>query len=304
MKELSIRQGDTPPSAVVAVWKQFPRHTESKKELTSLIFSTLSRFYVNSYTKKSQWDKPTAPARPPEDDAPPGAPPGYTPGNGAAASDVKKNPYEDNNNNNGSSSSAADDDARLARQLQAEEDARARGSSSGGAAASYAGTPVPGEPFPNQLPPRPESGGDKSRGLLGKIFGGKNKPPGGGGYQGGGGYGGGPGYGPPQPAYGGPPPQGYGYPPPQGYGGYPPQPGYGGYPPPGGGYGGYPPPQGYYQQQGRPGRSGGGGLGMAGGAALGLGAGMLGGALIADAVHDGQEDAYQEGYGEFDSRAV
>ena len=47
--------------------------------LQTLTFAT--RFYVNTFTKKSQWDKPTAPARPLEDDdGPPGPPPSYSPG--------------------------------------------------------------------------------------------------------------------------------------------------------------------------------------------------------------------------------
>lgn len=167
--------------------------------------------------------------------------------------------------------------------------------------------------FPNQLPPRPDSGGSGaggapgSRGLLGKLFGkGKNSAQGG--YPGQqGGYG--------QPSYG--PPQGGGYGPPQGggYGGYPPpQQGYGGYPPQQQGYGGgYPPPGGYYggggyppqqQQYGRPGRTGGGGMGAAGGAALGLGAGLIGGALIGNAISDSQHDSYQDGYREWNPISI
>lgn len=45
-----------------------------------------------------------------------------------------------------------------------------------------------------------------------------------------------------------------------------------------------------------PQKSGGGGMGMAGGAALGLGAGVIGGALVADAWNDHEQDAYAEGY--------
>jgi hypothetical protein len=48
---------------------------------------------------------------------------------------------------------------------------------------------------------------------------------------------------------------------------------------------------------GRPQRTGG-GMGM-GGAALGLGAGVLGGALIADAINDNEHDAYMDGYREW-----
>ena len=39
-------------------------------------------------------------------------------------------------------------------------------------------------------------------------------------------------------------------------------------------------------------------MGLAGGA-LGLGAGVLGGALIADAINDHEQEAYQEGYGKW-----
>jgi hypothetical protein len=38
---------------------------------------------------------------------------------------------------------------------------------------------------------------------------------------------------------------------------------------------------------------------MAGGAALGVGAGLVGGALVADAIGDHNEDMYEQGYGEW-----
>ncbi|KAI0853694.1 hypothetical protein F5Y00DRAFT_223347 [Daldinia vernicosa] len=260
-------------------------------------------FYVNTYTKKSQWDRPTEPAVDPnrhDDGAPPGPPPGYTPGSGPSPTDSKNNPFVNESTKPGYGSSShvdEDADARLARQLQEEENARTRG-----AAQSYANTPTPPQgysPYPDQLPPRSSGGSnpaDKAKGLLGKFFGsGKNKPHAG--------YPGQQQYSPqPQQPYGGygsppPPQQGYynGPPPPQQYGGYGPPPGqYGGYPPQGG-YGGYPPQGGYYGQQQPPKKSGG-GMGMAGGAALGVGAGLLGGALIADAINDEQQEAYAEGY--------
>ncbi|KAI1388827.1 uncharacterized protein F4822DRAFT_259308 [Hypoxylon trugodes] len=264
-------------------------------------------FYVNTFTKKSQWDKPTEPAVDPnarDDSLPPGPPPGYTPGRSPAPTD-SKNPFinEATKPSGPSGSHDEDADARLARQLQEEENARA-----GGAARSYTNAPTPPQgysPYPDQqgqLPPRSGSGTtDKAKGLLGKFFGGKNKPQG----YGGGGYGGG--YPGQQPQYGGPPPQqygGYGSPPPQqGYYGGPPPGQYGGYgPPPGqyGGYGGgYPPQQGGYYQQ-APQKKPGGGMGAMGGAALGVGAGLIGGALIADAIDDHedheQQEAYQDGY--------
>lgn len=309
------------------------------------------RFYVNRHTKVSQWEKPTEPAIDPR--APAGPPPSYFPsttGSPAVPIDSKPNPYDAKSNNPydakpnpydtqspaGGGAAAAyantpppgnfggstgggpggqeDEDARLARQLQAEEDARMRG--------TYP-TPSPAHsqqsPFPAQLPPRSGGGSsDKAKGLLGKVFGavsgkkaassgshyGQQQYPGGSHGGGGGGLGGALGglmgrgsHGQhhPQQQYGG------------GYGGYPQQPGYGA---PQHGYGGYPQQQQYYPQQHGHGmygggghhgaykKPGGGGMGMAGGAALGLGAGVLGGVLVADAIGDAQEDAYQEGFGE------
>ncbi|KAI0143248.1 hypothetical protein BJ166DRAFT_539952 [Pestalotiopsis sp. NC0098] len=262
------------------------------------------RFYVNTFTKKSQWEKPTAPAVNPNDDSPAGPPPGYTPGGGPAPSDAKTNPFHNDSRGPGGPSHIESEDEALARKLQEEENARA-GGSGGGAASSYMNAaPTPPQshsPYPDQLPPRPGddargsgAGGDKAKGFLGKLFSsGKNKYSGGGGSSYGGGgypqggyqqqqqYGGG---------YGGPPPQqGYYNGPPQQQGGYygGPQQGYGGYPQQGGYGGGY---------QQRPQKSGGGGMGMMGGAALGVGAGVLGGALIAHEIDESQEEAYQDGY--------
>ncbi|KAJ4386988.1 hypothetical protein N0V85_007851, partial [Neurospora sp. IMI 360204] len=219
------------------------------------------------------------------------------------ASDTKTdNPYDNSANRAGGGSSQGhsyeDEDARLARQLQAEEDARAAA-----AVNQRAHTPSGPSSFPSQLPPRPDTNdrGSGSKGsFLGKIFGaaGKHKPSGSSSHGYGGGY---PAQGhSPMPYGGSPAPYGqpqqpmYGQQPPVGYGGYPQQGGYGGYPPQQGGYygGGYP-----QQQQAYGGRSGGGGgMGMMGGAALGLGAGVLGGALIADAVNDHDQETYQDGY--------
>jgi hypothetical protein len=290
----------------------------------------LCRFYVNTLTKKSQWDKPTAPATP-ASDAPDGPPPGYTPGSSAPATagqDIKAqstgastNPFDGN-----SKAKQEDEDARLARQLQEEEDNRAgnRGGPSPnpgaygsqqppygqpqygappqpqygqGAAASYLnsgpppggaspygqpgygepgyggqpgyGAPSPqpgyGSPYGQQGYPPPQQQQTKG-GFLGKLLGGKNKPHGGGGgLPFGGGHGGASGYG------------GYG-----GHGG-----GYGGY---GGGYGGH---GGGYGSGKKPGM----GMGAAaGGLALGAGAGLIGGALVADAINDHDQEIYQEGY--------
>lgn len=78
-----------------------------------------------------------------------------------------------------------------------------------------------------------------------------------------------------------PPPQSYGYPPSGYYGGYAqPQAGYG--------YSQYPMQGGYAQPQRRQG-----GMGNAGAAALGVGGGLLGGALLAEAF-DGDDNTYIE----------
>ncbi|KAM0559502.1 hypothetical protein ACHAPJ_004532 [Fusarium lateritium] len=273
-------------------------------------------FYVNIYTKQSQWEKPTAPVFPADDGAPAGAPPGYHQGNAPVPTDTKKNPYEDHLDHSAMGGPSHDDDARLAAQLQAEEDARARGGPGGpnvpagyGASSSpypQSNSPYPqdnspypqqqgGSSYPSELPPRDR--GAKSGGFLGKLLG-KGKQmaashQGGGGSHGG--YGGGysqqqqyygqqpqgyPGQGPPM-GYGAQPHYGGGYGAPGGYGGYGGAPGYGGQ---GGGFGG----------GGR--KPGGGGMGMMGGAALGAGAGLLGGAMIANAIDDDEQDAYQDGY--------
>lgn len=254
------------------------------------------RFYVNAYTKKSQWERPTEPAHPPQDDAPPGPPPpSYRPGDGPAPTDAKTNPFTPQGT--GASGSQVDSDAELARKLQEEEDARARGNNSSGtkgAAADYMGSsPNLGQSsYPQQLPAR-EDGGSKAKGLLGKLFGGSKNKYGSSGGAYGGGY-------QQQPGYGG-------YPQQAGYGGYPQQQGYGGYPQQGGYGGGYGPPQGGYgggygggYAQQRPQRAGGGGMGAMGGAALGLGGGLIGGMLLEDAIDDHeqheQQEAYQDGY--------
>ena len=221
------------------------------------------RFYVNLYTKKSQWDKPTEPVYPPhEGDAPLGPPPGYS-GRGSSPHppDLKTNPYPAGAN---TSSSNIESDAALAARLQAEEDERARANSSRNAFQDYQNTPLPSgsTSYPQELPPRDT----KSKGgFLGKLLG-KAGGSGGQHYPQQGGYG--------QQHY---PQQGYGqgYPQQQQYGGYPQQQyapqGYG--PPQGMGYGGG------YQQ--RPQKQG---MGAGGAAALGLGGGLLGGVLLGEAL--------------------
>jgi len=225
-------------------------------------------FYVNIYTKKSQWEKPTQPVYPADHDSPPpGAPPGFTGNNPYSnVSDKKTNPYDDTRAAGSASPNNIDEDAKLAARLQAEEDARAQ--TRGNAIQDYANTPLPPMSSSAQLPPREEK-----RGLFSKLLGKSNSQP--------------------QQGYGGYSQQSY---PPQGYGGYP-QPGYG---PPPGGYGGYPPqgyggypPQGYYQE---PPRKSGGGLGAVGGAGLGLAGGLVGGMLLEDAIQDHDQNEYQQGY--------
>ncbi|EHA28616.1 hypothetical protein ASPNIDRAFT_126443 [Aspergillus niger ATCC 1015] len=105
---------------------------------------------------------------------------------------------------------------------------------------------------------------ERSRGFLGKLMG---RHSGGSSSNGGGGA-----------SYSRPPQQAaYGYP----------QAGYGGYPPQQAGYGypSYPAQGGYYPQQQAPQRRHN-GMGTAGAAALGVGGGLLGGLLLADAVED------------------
>ena len=89
-----------------------------------------SRFYVNIYTKQSQWDRPTEPVYPSDSaSAPSGAPPSYT-GGGTGMPEKSglhsNNPYS-SGGAGGNSSSNVNDDAAFAAKLQAEEDARAAG---------------------------------------------------------------------------------------------------------------------------------------------------------------------------------
>ena len=261
---------------------------------------------MNIATGKSQWERPEAPASHP--DGPPNEPPpsydhAGSAGSPAAAgvgdkkqSMASNNPYNPANTlRNTASPNTIDDDARLAAKLQAEEDARAGGASgssnrdtgSSGAAGDYYNGPSgpqptgPGyAPSPSSQGPAPEQkrskGGFFSK-LMGKSSGSSSRPP-------------------PQPQYASYPqqPPHPGYHP--GYSPQPPQPGYGC--PPGGygGYGGYPQQGGYYPQQ--PPRKQGGGMGTAGAAALGVGGGLLGGMLIADAVEDHHD--YDDGGGGWD----
>ncbi|KAI9716923.1 MAG: hypothetical protein M1812_005072 [Candelaria pacifica] len=237
-------------------------------------------FYVNIYTKVSQWDKPTSPIYPSDNDhsAPAGPPPGYTPNTSTSDPHFNDTKTLSNSNNPYNTSSTTNDDAALAARLQAEENARANPTSRGNAQQEYMNTPLPPNAnistYPSDLPPRPqERSHGASGGILGKLLGkagGSHQPQQG---YGGGGYPGPQGY----------PPQGYpygGYPQGQNYGG-----GYGG-----GGYGGG--GTGFMQQ--KPKR--GGGLGMGGAAALGAGGGLLGGALLAEGMEHHDEEERQDGY--------
>ncbi|KAF2397216.1 hypothetical protein EJ06DRAFT_533404 [Trichodelitschia bisporula] len=227
-------------------------------------------FYVNIYTRKSQWDRPTEPIYPPGEsasDVPPGGPPpSYGPAGEQHVGPEKgglgaNNPYAPGNAE--STKQNVEDDEALARRLQAEEDSMAQARRSGAASDFYA----QGQPPYTQLPAASPYGSssaspfvpqeqDRTKGkggFLSKLLG-KGKQPSQQVY-------------PAQPGYG--------------QGGYPQQ-----YPQQYQPYQQY--PQQYPQQYAQPGRRpGGGGMGMAGGAALGVGAGLLGGALLADAAHDG-----------------
>lgn len=256
-------------------------------------------FYVNIYTKQSQWDKPTEPVYPPGE-APPDAPPNYAPsGTESRPSMEKKNlgaPGLGSNNpyaaSSGKASPAPDisEDERLARQLQEEEDARARGQPSRGAADDFyaQGTPQPNaygqpgqygqpgidaSPYPQSqnpygTPPLQDKGKSKG-GFLGKLLG---------------------------KASGGSKPHGYPQQPGPYYGG---QPGYG---QPGYGQSGYYPPQ--QGMMNRPHKKP--GMGAGGAAALGVGGGLLGGALLGSALADAGdggntyiENDYGDGGGDF-----
>ncbi|EHY55052.1 WW domain-containing protein wwm1 [Exophiala dermatitidis] len=253
-------------------------------------------FYVNLYTKQSQWEKPTEPARPPNsshDDAPPGVPPpSYSAGDNAPHASDTKRPLESNNPYNGQRRDGESDE-QYARRLQDEENSKHnRGAADEFYNSGTANPPgiqggYPGAPgsSSSSLPPRPESssGSGKSKGFLGKLLGkssssshSQQQYAAAGGYPAG--YGQQQGY----------PPQG-GYYPPQGtYGGYPPQ----GYPAGyGGGYGG-----GYAAA---PPRRTGGGLGAGGAAALGLGGGLLGGMMLESAIDAGDGGDYGGDGGDF-----
>lgn len=140
---------------------------------------------MNIYTKQSQWDRPTEPAHPPgghDYSAPPaGAPPGYSGdsnrvGGGFGGSNEKlgtNNPYAHGGSIGGGSSQNISEDERLAKQLQAEEDARAQqsghdrgasdsyyaGQQAGGGGGYAGGAPQQQSYDQQQLPPREQKKG-------------------------------------------------------------------------------------------------------------------------------------------------
>lgn len=251
-------------------------------------------FYVNLHTKQSQWDKPEAPALDPSSpqSAPPDdVPPSYSPGANApvgSGTDVKSQNLQ---SNNPYAQNVAESDEEMARRLQEEENAGRSGDKSRGASDSYYNTASQGYPaspsYSNAQPQQQQQGlqtsvdrgGGRSNSFFGKL---KEKLAN-----------------PPQRPMGAPM-MGYnagGYPPRQQYYNYPPQGQYGGYPQQGyGGYGGYPQQgYGYPMGMGQPVRKKH-GLGAGGAAALGIGGGLIGGALLADGINDMQEDAYDQGF--------
>jgi len=241
-------------------------------------------FYVNIYTKKSQWNKPDELIYGPDGggDLPPGgAPPSYD-NNSARPIQADKTGASTGEQMFGGGAAGArgnthdlSADEELARKLQAEEDARAPGGASAqnrgeadsyygsgsgpaqyGGPQQYGGSPAPGAVgYGQELPPDTQA---KSKGgFLSKLLG-KGKSSGQQGYP------------PQQQQYYQQPPQGYGQ---QPYYGQQPQ---------------------YAQQPGRRPHQG---MGMAGGAALGVGGGLLGGLLIGDALGHAGGGGYGGGDG-------
>ncbi|KAF2878419.1 hypothetical protein BDV95DRAFT_557429 [Massariosphaeria phaeospora] len=217
-------------------------------------------FYVNIYTKQSQWEKPTHPVYPPGE-ASEGLPPSYPPPMSGAASTSPSGKGSFGSNNpyatTGPGTAQMSEDERLARQLQEQEQANARahyGEQQGTGNTYYnqpqgAMNPYPQNQSQNPYPPSNTHEQGKSKGLLGKLLskaaGSGSKPHG-----------------------------GYGHTAPGGYGQH-----------------------GYPQQQMYGRRPGGGGMGMGGAAALGVGGGLLGGAMLGSAMGDDGGGDYGGGDG-------
>jgi hypothetical protein len=250
-----------------------PRVPEGWKAVWNAQYSEW--FFVNMYTKQSQWDKPTEAAHPAGESAPDHPPPSYGPGAtgalGSHTTGTSDKSYLSSNNpyaaSHGPPGANITEDEKLARKLQDEEESRAR--AHGGAAANdyynqsgqsqpgqYGGYPQQGAGYPQSQTPAYDAGvqGSKSKGgllgkLLGKASGGHSSST--------------------PHAY----PQQHGYGQPMGYGGQP----------------------GYYQQQPMGGgmmggmgggRRPGGGMGTGGALALGAGGGLLGGMMLGEAMGD------------------
>ena len=182
-----------PPPRVAEGWKAVfnDRYKEWYQHSAQLPFPrlTMLRFYVNTYTKQSQWDKPTVPARDNNSD---GALPRYANPGGITPSDNKKTSFDSNNPYN--QVGRTESDVQLAARLQAEEDAQAYSLSAGaerGKSDTYDGVgiaqPDAGQASygishgvsyggdQGQLPLRPDQS-TGSRGLLAKLLGkGKGK---------------------------------------------------------------------------------------------------------------------------------
>lgn len=212
---------------------------------------------------------------------------GDSAGDSAAGASDKKGGLGSNNpyNQEKDKEDLVESDARLAARLQAEENARSGTQSPAvqpGAAADYysdgSHAQSPGPSSAQNLAPQDTGRGNKtrSRSFLSRLMG-KAKPSSGSSGNPFGGV-----YSRPPP----PPPQSYGYPPSGYYGGYA-QPQVGGY-----GYSQYPIQGGYAQPQRRHG-----GMGNAGAAALGVGGGLLGGALLAEAFDGGDNTYIENNYG-------
>lgn len=139
---------------------------------------------MNIYTKQSQWEKPTSPIYPPgENDhaAPSGPPPTYNAGDSNPITSEKtglgsNNPYASATPGVGggasSSHNTTEEDERYARQLQAEEDARARAQPGGfGASNEYYGAagPTQGQQQYGQQPPQQYAQQDPYTGQYGQT---------------------------------------------------------------------------------------------------------------------------------------
>jgi len=145
-------------------------------------------FYVNVYTKQSQWDKPTEPVYPPGEAPPAGAPPGYAPPASGAVGGYPSATNEKGGFGSNNPYANTSEDEALARRLQEEEQARANGHSSDtrGQSNDYYNQPGQSQPpqyggygqqstssYPQEQhhDTNTQDKGSKGKGLLGKILG-------------------------------------------------------------------------------------------------------------------------------------